>query len=533
MKIKSLVFTLTLVSFALTASAQTSRGTVSGAVTDPTGAVISGANVVITNAATSVSRSTVTNSEGFYRFDAVDLDTYSIKFTAAGFGAVVKSNIVVSANQTASVDAQLAPGAQQLTVDVTAESGALLQTEAPVRGGNIDSTRLTELPIATRNPVSLALTLPGVSTNRFSNGVQSFSVNGGRGRSNNFLIDGTENNDISVAGQGFQIKNPDAVKEVSVQTSNYDAEFGRAGGAVINTITRSGSNSFHGTVAWQYDSTRDDAITNTQSLDPDIQQRGYPPYGTEHVFSGTLGGPLYFPRFGEGGPALYNGRDRSFFFVAYQNQRQASNSTASVLVPSAAGRAALRALYPAGANPRVDTFLDVTSGAVATSQFTNFQLDPATVTVNRRPDIQFGTAITAFGQTFVEPQYQIRIDHKVSDKSQLSGRYLFADQNEPFGGATLGLPGFTTSQANRFQNFLLSETHVFSPSVTNELRLSYNRIALAFPLDSPNPLGLARSVGFSASARRSSAAATRSATIRSSTTSPRTRRPPRRTWLQR
>src|SRR5215468_5954232 len=183
MKIKALVITLTLVGLSLATLAQTSRGTVSGAVTDPTGAVISGAVVTLTSAATSVSRSTVTNSEGFYRFDAVDLNTYSIKFTAPGFGAVVKNNVVVSANQTASVDAQLAPGAQELTVDVTAESGALLQTEAPVRGGNIDASRLTELPIATRNPVSLALTLPGVSTNRFSTGVQSFSVNGGRGRS--------------------------------------------------------------------------------------------------------------------------------------------------------------------------------------------------------------------------------------------------------------------------------------------------------------------------------------------------------------
>src|SRR5262249_62333534 len=135
-------------------------------------------------------------------------------------------------------------GRREVPVAVRAESAPPPQPEAPARGRNIDATRLTELPIATRNPVSLALTLPGVSTNRFSTGVQSFSANGGRGRSNNFLIDGTENNDISVAGQGFQIKNPDAVKEVSVQTSNYDAEFGRAGGAVINTITRSGSNNF-------------------------------------------------------------------------------------------------------------------------------------------------------------------------------------------------------------------------------------------------------------------------------------------------
>jgi outer membrane receptor protein involved in Fe transport len=482
MKIKVLLFAFALCGLSLTALAQTSRGTVSGTVTDPNGAVISGAAVTLTSAATSVSRSTVANAEGFYRFEAVDLDTYSIKFSAPSFGAVVKNNIVVSANQTATVDAQLAPGAQEVSVDVTAESGALLQTEAPVRGGNIDQTRITELPFATRNPVSLALTVPGVSTNRFAFGRDTFSVNGGRGRSNNFLIDGTENNDISIAGQGFQIKNPDAVKEVSVQTSNYDAEFGRAGGAVVNTITRSGGNQFHGTLSWQYDSTRDDAITNQQSLDPAIKLRGYPPYGTEHVFSGTFGGPVLFPRFGQGGPALYNGRDRTFFFVAYQNQRQVSNQTTSIIVPSAAGRAALRALFPAGANPRLDTYLAATDGVLAASQFFNEPLGLG------RPDIQFGTATTTFPQQLFEPQFQLRIDHKVSERSQLSARYLFADQNEPFGGATLGLPGFTTAEANRFQNFLISETHVFSPSVTNELRLSYNRLAFAFPFDPPNPL---------------------------------------------
>ena len=477
MKIKAVLCLFALLCLSLTAFAQTSRGTVSGTITDQTGAVISGANVVLTNTATTVSRSTVANSEGFYRFDAVDLGTYTIKVSAAGFGAITKSNLVVSANLTSTIDAQLSPGTQEVSVDVTAESGALIQTEAPVRGGNIDSTRITELPIATRNPVSLALTLPGVSTNRFGFGVGTFSVNGGRGRSNNFLIDGTENNDISVAGQGFQIKNPDAVQEVSVQTSNYDAEFGRAGGAVVNTITKAGTNQFHGTASWQYDSTRDDALTNTQSLDPNLRLRGYPPYGTEHYFAGTLGGPVKIP-------GLYDGKDRTFFFGAYQNQRQASNTVTSVLVPSAAGRATLRQLFAQGANARVDQLLNVTDGAVGVANLTKIALG------NNRPDVEFGQAVTAFAQSYVEPQYQVRIDHKISEKSQFSGRYLFADQNAPIGGATLGLPGFTTSQANRFQNVLLSETHVFSPSITNELRLSYNRIALGFPLDPTSQLAL-------------------------------------------
>jgi outer membrane receptor protein involved in Fe transport len=477
MQFRAILWLALITSLTLATFAQTSRGTVSGVLTDANGAVIAGANVVLTNTETTVSRTTVTNGEGFYRFDAVDLGTYTLKFSASSFAALTKSNIMVSANQTATIDAQLVPGTQEVSVDITAESGALLQTEAPVRGGNIDQKRIVELPNATRNPTLLALTVPGVSTNRFGFGVQTFSVNGGRGRSNNFLIDGTENNDISIAGQGFQIKNPDAVQEVSVQTSNYDAEFGRAGGAVINTITKAGTNQFHGTASWQYDSTRDDALSNLQSLDPALKQRGYPPYGTEHIFAGTFGGPIKFPR-------SYNGKDRSFFFVSYQNLRQASNATTQVFVPTAAGRSALRALFPQGANPRIDTFLGVTDGVVGIANPTRIALG------NNRPDIEFGTAVTAFPQPAIEPQFQTRIDHKISDKSQLSARYLFADVDKPFGGAALGLPGFTTGEKNRYQNFLLSETHVFGPSFTNELRLSYNRIALSFPLDPPNQLAL-------------------------------------------
>jgi len=470
MKIKFLMSVITLMALSLVGWAQTSRGTVNGLVTDSAGAALPGAAVNLTNTQTGVSRSTVTNGEGAYRFDAVDLGAYSITVSANNFGAVTKTNIVVLANQTAQVDAQLAPRGQDLVVDVTAESGTALQTEAPVRGGNLDTVKITELPFATRNPVSLALTLPGVSTNRFGFGVATFVVNGGRGRSNNFLIDGTENNDISIAGQGFQITNPDAVQEVSVQTSNYDAEFGRAGGAVVNTITRSGTNRFHGTASFLYDTTRDDAITNTQSLSPEIQKRGYPPYGTEQYFAGTFGGPII--------------RDRTFFFGAYQNNRQASNRTANIVSLSAAGRATLRGLFPSGTNQLVDTYLALTDGVNATSQFFNTALGSG------RPDIEFGTAVTFFAQTFSAHQLQGRIDHRLGEKDQLSGRYMFDDQIAPVGGATLGLPGFTTSQANRYQNFLLSETHVFAPSLTNELRLSYNRIALGFPLDPPNQLGL-------------------------------------------
>ncbi|MGH9882530.1 MAG: carboxypeptidase regulatory-like domain-containing protein, partial [Pyrinomonadaceae bacterium] len=263
MKHRLITFVVLLALSALTAVAQTSRGSVTGTVTDPNGAVIAGADVTLTSMQTNTSRTTKTSDEGLYRFEAVEPGTYQVKISSAGFGDSITTGVDVRANQTSDTPVQLAPSGQQITVDVTADSGQLLQSEAPVRGGNIEAARITELPFAGRNPVALALTLPGVSSNRYGLGVGTFSVNGSRGRSNNFLIDGTENNDISVAGQGFQITNPEAVQEVSVQTSNYDAEFGRAGGAVVNTITRSGTNDFHGSLSYLGDSTRDDAITST------------------------------------------------------------------------------------------------------------------------------------------------------------------------------------------------------------------------------------------------------------------------------
>src|SRR5215216_492538 len=483
---------LLIVTFVLTLSTltlgQTSRGTVSGTVTDPTGAVIAGAEVTLTSAATKLSRTTTTNTEGVYRFEAVDPGAYSVKVNATGFGEVVTTGIEVRANQTSDVPAQMAPAGQVETVNVAADAGQLLQSEAPVRGGNIDKVRITELPFAGRNPVALALTLPGVSTNRFGFGVGTFSVNGSRGRSNNFLIDGTENNDISVAGQGFQITNPDAVQEVSVQTSNYDAEFGRAGGAVVNTITKSGTDDFHGSIAYLLDSTRDDAITNTQSLIAVIRDRGHPLRGTEQYYAGTLGGPVLFPHFGEGkSPFSYDGRRRTFFFVAWQEQFRSSSTSANRVVLTPAGRAQLRNLFAPGVNPRVDVLLDVTKNVVGESSFQN-------IDIGARPgcpapcNIQFGTGALFVPQTYRERQAQFRIDHMNGQNDQFSARYLFDDQKDPLGGA-ITFPGFGTANNNTYQNLLLTETHIFSARWTNEARLAYNRILIDFPLNPEDPLG--------------------------------------------
>src|SRR5215472_3917063 len=238
---------------AATTFAQTSRGTVTGIVTDSSSATVPNAAVELRSSSTGVVRPTQTNGAGLYRFDAVDPGTYEVTVTAAGFKESKTNPFEVAAAQVASIDVKLEIGSQASVVEVTAEAVSL-QVDSPVRSSTISTKEIDELPVSNRNAVSLALNVPGVSTSRFGvGGTGSFSVNGSRNRSNNFLIDGTENNDISVAGQAFQITLPDLVAEASVQTSNFDAEFGRAGGAVVNVITKSGTNEYHGTLSWLLD----------------------------------------------------------------------------------------------------------------------------------------------------------------------------------------------------------------------------------------------------------------------------------------
>jgi len=343
-----------------TVCAQTSRGTITGVVTDSSKASVQGAKVEITQKETNVKRSTDTNDRGVYRFDAVDPGTYDVSIKTPGFKTYTSRDVPVSAAAIVGVDAALEVGDNVSVIEVSVDSVAL-QAESPVRGGTITTVQLQTLPVFNRNPNMLAITLPGVTEQRSDlPGINTFSVNGSRGRSNNFLLDGTENNDISVAGQAFQIKNPDTIQEVSVQTGNYDAEFGRAGGAVVNVITKSGTNNFHGTVGWVADFTNDDAITSTLSTDPAIQKRGKLPPGYEQFYNGTFGGPIK--------------RNKTFFFTSWQEQRRRASNSANFQTLSALGQQQLRSVFPQGTNPRADLYLDITKSVPATGQFSTVDL---------------------------------------------------------------------------------------------------------------------------------------------------------------
>lgn len=459
---------IALMAFALSLAGQTSRGTLSGIISDSSGAVIGAARIELENVEQNLVRAGESNAAGIYRFDAVDPGNYRITVSLAGFKTFRTAAFPIAAAQVLTQDVRLEVGDQATRIEVSADT-VQLQVEAPVRGGSIGTTQITQLPFANRNPVSLAFTLPGVvNTRGAAGGIGSFSVNGTRGRSNNFLLDGSENNDISVAGQAFQVTNPDAVQEVSIQTTNFDAEFGRAGGAVVNTITKSGTNDLHGSASYLVESTRVNAITNVQALNTDVQRRGKPPAGTDNWFSGTVGGPIR--------------KNKTFYFGSYLENRQQSTSTIALQTLTENGKRTLRGLFPQGANRNVDLYLENLGASAANSQITTAALGLG------RPDLEIGTFSRAYAQTQQVKQPMVKIDHRLSDKSLLYGRLAIDRQNKPVGGS-VRFAGFDTSEQDRFLNALVAHTYVFSPTVTNELRLPYNRINLDFPLDATAALG--------------------------------------------
>lgn len=467
-------------------SAQTSRGTVVGTVTDQAGAVISGADVELKKAATNETRVTRTNDSGIYRFDAVDLGTYEVTVKATGFKSFTISQVRVQAAQTAQIDAQMEVGTEQIVVNVSAGAGELLQTSEPVKGGNFTQLQVASLPSTNLNPYDLGRLLPGVTTAtggaQFGNSAQ-FSVNGQRPRGNNYLIDGTENNDISVTGPANVINNEDAIAEVSIQTGLFSAEFGRAGGGVFNIVTKSGTNDFHGSAKWLILSQRFNSLTSTEKA---ITRLTKLPVFTENIFGGTIGGPLPLPRFGEGGPGFTRGRDKNWFFFGIQWDRFRSSTLQNPRVPTPAGVAALRNLFPAGTNPRVDLYLSVLGDVrgVPTQNPVNVALGTGPNgfgVVGPRGSIETALANVGLPQIQNDKQWVIRTDHSINDNHKIGIRYTndFFIQNL---SSFVVNPGFTTDVLGPSRNLLITHTWIVSPTVTNEARVSpYGLIDFQFP----------------------------------------------------
>jgi len=466
----------------------TSRGTVTGTVTDPSGAVVPNATVILTEPATNVSRRTATNSSGIYRFDAVDLGTYIVEVQASGFTTLRKSGLEVQAARQLEVDFALNVGGSSQIVNVEASAAEVsLQTSEQVRSEHISTRAVTHLPLIGLDSLTLAMTAPGVvvtpNNTINQNGTLVFTVNGQRPRGNNFLIDGVENNDISITGPAYTITNPDAVEEVNVQTSNFTAEFGRAGGGIINQVTKSGTNTLHGTAAYAYTGDVFKALNYNQKI------AGFtrPPRDVHNTPWFSIGGPVVIPH-------LYDGKSKTFFFAAAQWDRDFGKATTNIRIPTDNGVAVLTPL--AASCPNVALYLKALGSVRGATSLSNISIAApsatGTCTSSARTGQSVETGLFARVASAAVPDnnHQIRIDHIASDKQSLSFRWLYDYNTSDPGFNTNGvvgvLPGFDNTFVGRTLGGTFSDTYTFSPTATNEFRFNYGRIGFNFPSAAPD-----------------------------------------------
>lgn len=321
----SLTAALLLTLVAAAAHAQGSASRVTGVVQDASGAVVEGATVTLTNEGTNVTITTETTSTGTYVFDSVQVGSYTVAVEKQGFKKSVSTGNPVNINQPATVNVTLEAGSisESVTVQGSAE---LVQTSTSGNFGNtVEEHPLAALPIVGnrgRNPLTFILFQPGVVEGSNTGG--GVHVHGARDRAFNFTLDGIDINETSAGGSNFTPirTNPDSLTQFQVITSNFTADNGRSSGAQVNLVTKSGTNEFHGNMfefyqtprfhANEYVNTINTRLVNGQRIPTDR------PQFVQHIFGGSIGGPVYFPKFGEGGGKLYNGKNRTFFFTNIQ-----------------------------------------------------------------------------------------------------------------------------------------------------------------------------------------------------------------------
>jgi len=455
-------------------SAQTFRGGIVGTVTDTSGAVVPGATVTIRNADTGLERHVTSASNGDFAVYELPIGKYKLTVTHEGFDTFVADRIDVSVAREVNVIAALTTGSIKETVTVEAES-IQVESNGDTLGGTLTSDEIRNLPINGRDYTKLIYLNPGVSgsPDQISDSPGSygtFSMNGARGRSNNFLLDGTDENDgyrndpalnePGVFGDPATILPVDAVAELKV-LSNYEVEYGRSAGAVINIVTNSGTNKFHGSALEYFRNNALDARNyfDTKTLSDGTPQVQAPFHNNQ--FGGSIGGPIV--------------RDKTFFFFDYEGQRENVGVVSLASIPSPAELAT-------ATNPVIQALLAVESW----------------------PAVGNGGTVPVIAPSYNNLTSLIgKVDHNFNPNNLLTGRYFFGDSKQSFplalvasGGA---LPGYNTYTPTRVQLVSLSYVSVLAPNKVNEARMGWNRFAEGFfPEDqgfAPSSIGLNTGTG--------------------------------------
>lgn len=516
------------------ANAQIDQGAIVGTVTDKTGAVVPDAKVTITNRGTNLILTATTASDGTFVFSPIKIGSYDIAVEKQGFQKTTQTNVAINVGAEVKANFSLTPGEVSQTVEVTAAL-PLLQTQTSTVGQSVGAQQVSDLPLNGRNYTYLTQIVAGVTTNNSRvGGTGGFTANGLQWSHNSYLLDGIDNNNNTVDflnGAAFvTLTPPDAIQELKVQTSNFNAEYGRAGSAVLLATTKSGTNNFHGNV-WEF--FRNDALDansffNNRNLvkKPELRQ---------NQFGFTVGGPIV--------------HNKIFFFGDYQGtiiRQQALRSNVTVptaqmvssgftnlqeLIAKQSGTASgdpLGRTFPNGTIFDPATSRPVTSGQVdpvtgltatktgvardpfyqgSVAGITNFTTPAAEALMNILPanrlDPNAIKLLSAFPAANVVPtslnnfglinnyqilraqpdnthQFDIRVDDNISSKNQVFARYSYSHRRRDilpaFSGA-IDNSGFGQGDfPSLAHNAALSSTHVFSPTMINEARLGYSRL---------------------------------------------------------
>jgi len=489
-------------------SAQGTSGRVVGRVSDPAGAVLANVKVTLVNEGTSVSRDTKTNESGDYDFVEVPVGTYRLEFDLTGFKKNVRHGVSLDINQVITLNMTMQVGAAQEIVDVTSEA-PLVETTSTQLGAVVGDRAVSELPLNSRDTYQFLQLQPGVmstagSSNSIvygSNNAGAVSVNGGRGRSNNFSVNGGDANDQFVNLPTVQ-PSPDSIQEFRVLTNTFDAEYGRNSGSVVNVVTKSGTNDFHGNL---YEFFRNTVLN---ASDYCFSSPCAKPKFNQNQFGGTFGGPIR--------------KDHTFFFASYEGRRIRQGIASPVVtvptaqelpsptnvvngqivadfsdtgVPFAGTLANSYALQPAQRPGCQAAITAIGGGTVAdgvgySTLFPNEQIPLACMDSTAVDLLQVLPAAQNGGntvQTFpVQPergdQVTLKIDHRINSKQTFSGYYYFDDHSivfpfAQFQAAGANVPGFASATKERFQQWNLTHTWTINNNTVNEFRFNYNREA--------------------------------------------------------
>jgi hypothetical protein len=456
---------------------QQTTAAITGTVVDEGGAAINGATVTVTDTDRGTIYTAKTSNNGIYNFVRVPIGNYQVKAEAPGFQSEIQSALTLVLNQTARLDFKMKVGAVTTTAQVTSEAPQL-QTETTQVSTLINSRTVTDIPLATRNYVELTLLAPGSvhpDNSQFNNGDNTNSgarpfINGNREQSNNFILDGMDNNQTSDNLLAFT-PTPDAIQEFNLITNNASAEFGNFMGGIVNASIKSGTNRFHGD-AWEF--FRNDVLNANQwenKLDPtDVLPK---PTVRWNMFGGTLGGPII--------------KDKLFFFIDYQGQRfdhPASSNFITVFTNAerngdfsglygtdSTGKVTGQLMNPVTGQPYPNNQIPISQrNVVATNLFAS-QYYPTPI--NNLPT---NNAINTVTQAYNADQGDIKVDYTITPNDRFEGRYSQAYQNDPSSNSLLILGnGFVEAPIH---NVVGTWTHTFGPTILNEARLGTSWVTL-------------------------------------------------------